>query len=71
MPLLHFLTKNSLSQFQQLVEIAVYDRPGKRYRFTILYHLFSLHYGNRITFFVQTDEVTALPSTTVLYSGAG
>jgi len=70
-PVFCFLKKHSLSQFKQLVDIAVYDRPGKRYRFTVLYHLLSIHYGNRITCLVQTDELTDLPSTTSLYSGAG
>jgi NADH dehydrogenase (ubiquinone) Fe-S protein 3 len=70
-PVLCFLKKHSLSQFKQLVDIAVYDRPGKRYRFTVLYHLLSIHYGNRITCLVQTDELIDLPSTTFLYSGAG
>jgi NADH:ubiquinone oxidoreductase subunit C len=70
-PILLFLKNHSLSQFKQLVEIAVYDRPGKRYRFTVLYHLLTIHYGNRLTCLVQTDELTDLPSTTSLYSGAG
>jgi NADH:ubiquinone oxidoreductase subunit C len=70
-PVFCFFKKHSLSQFKQLVDIAVYDRPGKRYRFTVLYHLLSIHYGNRITCLVQTDELTDLPSTTSLYSGAG
>jgi NADH-quinone oxidoreductase subunit C len=54
-----------------LVDIAVYDRPGKRYRFTILYHLLSINYGKRIKSLVQTDELTDLPSSTSLYSSAG
>lgn len=70
-PVLLFLQKHSLSQFKQLVDIAVYDRPGKRYRFTVLYHLLSIHYGNRVICLVQTDELTDLPSTTALYSSAG
>ncbi len=70
-PILLFLKKHSLSQFKQLVEIAVYDRPGKRCRFTVLYHLLTIHYGNRLTCLVQTDELTDLPSTTSLYSSAG
>ena len=70
-PVLLFLKKHSLSQFKQLVDIAVYDRPGKRYRFTVIYHLLSIHYGNRVMCLVQTDELTDLPSTTSLYSGAG
>jgi len=70
-PILGFLKYHSLSQFKQLVEIAVYDRPGKRYRFTVLYHLLSVHSGNRTTCVVQTDELTDLPSVTFLYSGAG
>jgi NADH:ubiquinone oxidoreductase subunit C len=70
-PLFGFLKKHSFSQFKQLVDIAVYDRPGKRYRFTVIYHLMSIHYGKRIMCLVQTDELTDLPSTTFLYPGAG
>jgi NADH dehydrogenase (ubiquinone) Fe-S protein 3 len=66
-----FLKNHSLSQFKQLVDITVYDRPGKRYRFTVIYHLLSIYYGNRIICLVQTDELTDLPSTTFLYPGAG
>lgn len=70
-PVLLFLQMHSLSQFKQLVDIAVYDRPGKRYRFTVIYHLLSVNYGNRVMCLVHTDELTDLPSTTSLYSGAG
>ena len=66
-----FFKNHSFSQFKQLVDIAVYDRPGKRYRFTVIYHLLSIYYGNRIVCLVQTDELTDLPSTTFLYPGAG
>lgn len=70
-PVLLFLQKHSLSQLKQLVDIAVYDRPGKRYRFTVIYHILSIHYAKRMMVVVQTDELTDLPSTTVLYSAAG
>ena len=70
-PALQFFQKHSFYQFKQLVDIAVYDRPGKRYRFTVLYHLLSIHYGNRIKSLVQTDELIDLPSSTSLYSSAG
>jgi hypothetical protein len=66
-----FLKNHSLFQLKQMVEIAVYDRPGKLYRFTIIYYLLTHHFGNRIMCLAQTDELTALPSTTALYSGAG
>ena len=62
---------HSFSQFKQLVDIAVYDRPGKRYRFTIIYHFLSIDYGKRIKCLVQTDELTDLPSSTSVYSSAG
>ena len=70
-PELFFLRNHSMTQFKQLVDIAVYDRPGKRYRFTVLYQLLSIHFGNRLTCLVQTDELTNLSSTIVIYSGAG
>ena len=70
-PVLIFFKKHSFLQVKQLIEIAVYDRPGKRYRFSVLYHLLSIHYGNRVMCLVQTDELTDLATTTTLYSGAG
>src|SRR2546423_286333 len=70
-PLLLFLKKHSLSQFKQLVDITVYDRPGKYYRFTVIYHFLSIHYGKRVMCLLQTDELTDLPSTTKFYSNAG
>jgi NADH dehydrogenase (ubiquinone) Fe-S protein 3 len=70
-PGLLFLKKHSLSQFKQLVDLTVYDRPGKRYRFTVIYHLLGIHCGNRVMCLIQTDELIDLPSATALYSGAG
>jgi NADH:ubiquinone oxidoreductase subunit C len=70
-PLILFLKKHSLSQFKQLVDITVYDRPGKCYRFTVIYHFLSIHYGKRVMCLVQTDELIDLPSTTGFYSSAG
>jgi NADH:ubiquinone oxidoreductase subunit C len=70
-PVLLLLKNHSSTQFEQMVDIVVYDRPGKHDRFAILYHLRNPHYGNRMTCMVETDDLRNLPSTTILYPGAG
>jgi NADH:ubiquinone oxidoreductase subunit C len=70
-PCLTLLKRHTLTKFSQLVDIVVYDRPGKRYRFTIIYQLLSPAYGNRAACLLETDELTDLPSVTPLYPGAG
>lgn len=57
-------------RFQQLVDIAVYDRPGKRLRFTVVYNLLSIKYNQRLNVYTELDESTPLMSLTSLYSGA-
>lgn len=41
-PLLFFLNRSTFFSFEQLVDIVVYDRPGKKARFTLIYNLLSV-----------------------------
>ncbi len=67
---LYFLQKHTLCQYKQLIDIACSDVPGKRHRFSINYLLLSLRYNTRLTLVVKTNEVSPLPSVTVLYRSA-
>ena len=68
--LLYFLQRHTLCQYNQLVDIACSDVPGKIRRFSVNYLLLSLRYNARITIVVKTNEVSALPSITQLYRSA-
>lgn len=70
-PLLLLLNRASLFQFQQFIDLAVYDQPGKTLRFTLLYQLLSIHYNARLTFHLQTNELTPVDSITQYYPSAG
>lgn len=67
---LTFLQKHTLSQYKQLVDIAAVDQPGKYYRFSVTYLLFSQRYNSRIKVTVQTDEIIPLPSVTSIFNSA-
>ena len=68
--LLYFLQNHTLCQYKQLIDIACSDVPGKQHRFSVNYLLLSLRYNTRLTVVVKTNEVSPLPSTTVLYRSA-
>ena len=54
-------------QFKLCVDLIGYDRPGKIYRFTIIYYLLSLVYNTRIHIITQTDELQGVLSNYMLY----
>ena len=68
--LLYFLQRHTLCQYNQLVDIACSDVPGKIRRFSVNYLLLSLRYNNRIAIVVKTNEVLPIPSVTQLYRSA-
>jgi NADH dehydrogenase (ubiquinone) Fe-S protein 3 len=68
--LLYFLQNHTLCQYKQLIDIACSDVPGKQHRFSVNYLLLSLRYNTRLIVVVKTNEVSPLPSTTVLYRSA-
>ena len=65
------LKKATLLNYQQLIDIVTYDRPGKFLRFTLLYNLLTLHYNNRLLLTLQTSEVNDIPSISQLYPSSG
>ena len=57
--------------YQQLMEIAGVDYPGRPERFEIVYCLLSLTRNHRLRVHVATDEATPVPSVTGLWPVAG
>lgn len=54
--LLLFCKNHSLCLYKNLVDIIVYDVPGKVYRFCIIYALQSHLYNTRIFIYTYTNE---------------
>lgn len=57
--------------YQQMMEIAGVDYPGRPERFELCYHLLSLTRNHRIRVKVTTDEETPVPSITDIWPNAG
>ncbi len=57
--------------YQQLMEMAGVDYPGRAERFEVVYHLLSVTKNHRIRVRVTTDEDTPVPSVTGLWPVAG
>ena len=57
--------------YQQLVEIAGVDYPGREERFEVVYMLLSLTKNNRIMVKVTAREDTPVPTVTTLWPNAG
>lgn len=51
-----FLKNNTWSKFNVLTDIAAYDRPSERARFSIVYNFLSLKYGTRLFLRVSAKE---------------
>jgi len=69
--LLFVLNRASHLSMEQLVDLVVYDRPGKKFRFTVIYNLLSVTYNNRLNVLIQVDELTPIDSVIDLYPSAG
>lgn len=65
------VSTSSVLNVAQLVDLAVYDRPGKKSRFTVLYLLLNINYSARTIFSVQTKETLSIPSVTNIFLSAG
>ena len=58
-------------EYQQLMEIAGVDYPGRAERFEVVYMLLSLTKNHRVMVKVSTDENTSVPTVTGLFQNAG
>jgi NADH-quinone oxidoreductase subunit C len=68
---LTFLRDDPRCLFQMLCDICGVDHPDRAERFDVVYNLLSLKHNQRIRLKVSTDEETAVPSATAVYSAAG
>lgn len=67
---LEYLKEHTLTNFRQLIDIVVYDIPGKVMRFSCVYLLLNLLQNTRFSLSIKTDEVSAIDTLTVLYESA-
>jgi NADH:ubiquinone oxidoreductase subunit C len=70
LPLMLILKKHSLFQYKTLIDIVVYDQPGKFNRFSILYVLSSFCFNSRILVRTQITEFENLQSLILIFSNA-
>ncbi|MGE5545280.1 MAG: NADH-quinone oxidoreductase subunit C [Solirubrobacterales bacterium] len=68
---LTYLRDDAACLFKQLVDVCGVDWPGREERFDVVYHLLSMKHNQRIRVKVATDEDTAVPSVTGVFSAAG
>jgi NADH/F420H2 dehydrogenase subunit C len=66
----YFLRDHIKSQFKYLMDITAVDYPDKLFRFTVVYHLLSVHYNTRIRVKTFVDETLPLQSVTDIFSCA-
>ena len=65
-----FLRDDAMCQFQQLMDITAADYPQREERFDVVYNLLSLRHNQRIRIKLSTDEDSAVPSITGVYTVA-
>ena len=58
-------------EYQQLMEIAGADYPGRAERFEVVYMLLSVTRNSRVIVKCSTDETTPVPTVTTLWPNAG
>lgn len=68
--ILDYLKEHTLTNFRQLIDIIVYDVPGKSMRFSCVYLLLSFLKNCRFLLNVKTNEVTPIPTLTLLFKSA-
>jgi len=68
---MRFLRDDAKCQFKLLVDACGVDWPDRVERFDVVYNLLSLKLNQRIRIKVSTDEDTAVPSVTSVFSTAG
>jgi NADH:ubiquinone oxidoreductase subunit C len=69
-PVLLFLQKHTVCQFDCLTDIICYDTLGKPLRFGIVYNLLSVTYNTRIRVISKFKNITALLSVSSIFLGA-
>ena len=54
-------------QFSLCIDIIVYDKPGKKYRFTIIYYLLSLLFNTRLHLITQVGALQTIETACMVY----
>ncbi|KAJ3129645.1 putative NADH-ubiquinone oxidoreductase 30.4 kDa subunit, mitochondrial [Nowakowskiella sp. JEL0407] len=70
LPVMSFLRDHTACQFKQVADISGADYPSRENRFEVVYNLLSLRYNSRIRVKTYSNEVSAVPSITPIFSGA-
>jgi len=65
-----FLRDNPNALFEQLMDVTAVDYPQREKRFEVVYNLLSLKHNRRVRLKLATDEDTAVPSISTVYSAA-
>jgi len=68
---LTYLRDDASCQFKLLMDLCGADYPARDERFDVVYNLLSIRYNLRVRVKVTTDEDTAVPSVTDIFSAAG
>jgi NADH-quinone oxidoreductase subunit C len=68
---LAYLRDDQSCLFTQLVDLCGVDYPDRPERFEIVYNLLSMKHNLRVRLKLTTDEDTAVPSATTVFSSAG
>jgi NADH:ubiquinone oxidoreductase subunit C len=66
-PVITFVKKTTMAQFQNLLDIIVYDTPKNKDRFTIIYLMSSTRFNRRLFISTKLNELTPLISINSLY----
>lgn len=69
--LVDILKNKSNCQFNQLIDIAVIDKPNKNLRFQVTYLFLSVKFNTRLYLITKTSETRQLSSLTGLFKSAG
>jgi NADH:ubiquinone oxidoreductase subunit C len=69
--LLSFLQKHVASQYNVLIDMTAVDRLSGKNRFELFYFLRTIVFNNILIIKIFNDGLTAVPSATFNYSGAG
>jgi len=69
-PLIHFLSKHTMTQSKSLIDLICYDFPGNKYRFCLIYNLLSIKFNYRIRVISKISELTTVFSVMGLFKSA-
>lgn len=68
--LAEFLARDSLCNFETMIDICGVDYPERSQRFEIVYHFLSMRMNHRVRVKISTDEEAAVPTLTGLHPSA-